>query len=509
MTTFVFDASYPSLDIALPLEPVPHLFIADRPIDPPPGHLALQLDDRAGLLAQLRQLRQAWRAAGGRRSIVIGGARPGQLLRHLAFAGLLGGPVALVDAGRPVPLGRAWRRVLRAALVLVAGSTLRGLRDRWLDRRLRRSAPKTAEGRLYGRHHQADSIPLPPDRLTALPPGLSLYGQWSGGWYLPKFSHAPGRWAVTTTRHRLGPVALHVEAVGDSELSSVHRDGRLIAYPYMVGPRPIQHTHAVRSTRRVTHAPGGTDLLYFTAGYYHWVIEGIPRVLDVLDDGIDLDRFPLCLPPLAPYQREFLVLMGIDPARQVVTLDKGDWCHLDECLFPTAYFPFGADGVEDPSGWPDTQLLHRIRERVLARLPVPPAATGTRLYVSRAAAAKRKLTAASERALVAALEPLGFEKVVLEALPWVDQVRLFAGADFIVAPHGAGLANLPFSRARALVEIHNPQEARAYFATIARELGMEYGYVVAGLEGRSPCHDNLTVDAGEIAALIRRIDAAL
>jgi capsular polysaccharide biosynthesis protein len=512
MTVFVFDASYPSQDVALRLADEPHLFIADRPIDPPAGHRALRLADPAAFAADRRRLRAAWRTEGGSRSLIIAGrqSRPDQLLRHVAQALLLGGPVGLFDGQAIVPLRRAWPRLARAALALAAHATVGALRARWLDRRLRKQAPPDPEGQLYGRHTRAGSFPLPPDRVTLLPPGSSLYGRWTDGWYLPKFSHAAERYAVAATRHRLNDVALHVEEVAGGEVSALFRAGRILDYPYMIGRHPILHTYAVGSRRQVSRLERGVALLYFTAGYYHWIVEGIPRVLDILDDGIDLDRYPLLLPPLEAYQREFLGLMGVDVGRQVRELDKGDWCHVADCIFPTAYFPFAAGTIEDPSGRPDAALLRRIADRVLARLPPPrEAASPRRIYVSRAAAAKRKLTAAAEAELVAALEPLGFQKVVLEQLSWPEQVRLFAGADFIVAVHGAGLANLPFARARALVEIHNPLEARAYFATIARELGMEYAYVVATQAGQSARFDNLTVDVAAVASLVARIDAAL
>lgn len=510
MTIFVLDASYPSLDVALRLESSPYIFVADRPIDPPDGHRALHLDSTESFFVQARRLRQAWRTAGGRLCIVMVGrrARANQLLRNLALARLQSSNVVLFNGKNLVPTHRAWRSILRAVFMTLAEAPAVGLYVRWLDRRLRRHAPDTDEGKLYGCYTPGDCFSLPPDHVTPLPPGPSLYGRHSDSWYLPRFSHAPGRYAVTTTRHRLSQVALHVEAFRATEVSSVHQAGRMLDYPYMAGLRPLRRINLVSTTNRVMRAARGINLLNFTSAYYHWVIEGIPRVLDMLDEGVDLDRFPLCLPPLESYQREFLTLMGITPERQVLSVGKGDWCHLDECIFPTAYFPFGVERLEDPSGWPDAGVLHRIRDRILERLP-PPAETGTRIYISRQQAAKRKFTAASEAALAEVLETAGFRKVVLETLPWCEQVRLFAGADFVVAPHGAGLANLVFSRARALLEIHNPAETRPYFATIARELGMEYAYAIAGLEGESPQFDNMTVDAPAIGSLVARIDMAL
>jgi capsular polysaccharide biosynthesis protein len=510
MTTFVLDASYPSLEVALRLDSSRYVFVVDRPIEPPQGHRALRLNGDASFFAQLRQLREAWREAGGKRCIVLAGrrARTREFLRNLALARAVSSQVVIFDGEELVPLKHAWGTILRATIRAVAEPMALWLYVRIKDGRLHRQAGDKNERSFFGCYTQADTFSLPPDHISALPHGPSLYGSHTDGWYLPRFSHAPARCAVTTTRHRLKHVALHVQGIRASEVSTLHRAGRMLDYPYLAGSRPIRRFNTVSTTRMVRRLARGINLLYFTSGYYHWIIEGIPRVLDILDDGFDLDSWPLCLPPMESYQKEFLTLMGVVPDRHVIVVRKGDWCHLDECVFPTAYFPFGVDGLEDPSGWPDAGVLHRIRERVLERLP-PPAETGKRIYVSRQQAAKRKFTPGSAAALAEALGAIGFQSVLLETLSWPEQIQLFAGADFVVAPHGAGLANLTFSRARALVEIHNPVETRPYFATIARELGMEYGYAIARLQGESPYYDNMTIDAAEIVSLVDRIDRTL
>jgi hypothetical protein len=59
--------------------------------------------------------------------------------------------------------------------------------------------------------------------------------------------------------------------------------------------------------------------------------------------------------------------------------------------------------------------------------------------------------------------------------------------------HGAGLTNILFSKAKSLLEFHNPLEARPYFAVMARELDIDYSYLVGSLEGASPNFDNITL----------------
>jgi hypothetical protein len=67
-----------------------------------------------------------------------------------------------------------------------------------------------------------------------------------------------------------------------------------------------------------------------------------------------------------------------------------------------------------------------------------------RIYVSRSGARIRRIL--NEDAVIRSLEPRGFSVVRLERLGFEDQIRLFAGARLIVAPHGAGLVNCLFSK---------------------------------------------------------------
>lgn len=60
--------------------------------------------------------------------------------------------------------------------------------------------------------------------------------------------------------------------------------------------------------------------------------------------------------------------------------------------------------------------------------------------------------------LVAALQARGFDQLFMERLSPAEQIAAFHAADKIVAPHGAGLANMVFARrATDVVEIGNPQ----------------------------------------------------
>jgi capsular polysaccharide biosynthesis protein len=72
-----------------------------------------------------------------------------------------------------------------------------------------------------------------------------------------------------------------------------------------------------------------------------------------------------------------------------------------------------------------------------------------RIYIDRRGTDLRPLL--NEDAVIAKLQPLGFVPIKPERIGLPDQVRLFRGAEAIVAPHGAGLTNIGYCRPGAIL----------------------------------------------------------
>ncbi len=504
----VFDSSYPSIDVALPIDDrIPHIIVSNRRIEAPPGHTCLRLERESRLISILKNFRTVRGAVRTRKSvactvIAAPGLRPAQLVLNVLYARSLSKHIVLFDGSTYRSVSSFRARLVKGALAGLAPRFISRLKLWWKTARfasLVRTLPgaDTKEGRLFGLYSKMRSFSLPLDEVAFEDDTASLYGSDSRGWYLPAYSSRRQRYQVKTTRHHLRDVSLHVERINGFELSCLFKDGRLLDYPYMLGPARDRHLYPVTMRDSVKTAERGINLLAYTSTYYHWLIEGVPRILDVIDDGFDFDEYPLLLPVLEPFQRQLLEVLGIDPNRQVITVGIGEWCHVGHCILPTANFPFASPEIEDPSGQPDRSLLLRIRERLLQRLEpgrIEEHASPTKLYISRAKAGRRKFTADTENAVTSMLESSGFVRVFLEDLSWADQVRLIARAQNVVGMHGAGLTNILFANPTALLEFHNPLEARPYFAVMARELGIRYSYIIGSLAGSSPNFDNITID---------------
>ena len=69
-----------------------------------------------------------------------------------------------------------------------------------------------------------------------------------------------------------------------------------------------------------------------------------------------------------------------------------------------------------------------------------------------------------------------FETVYLEGLSMAEQIMLFQSAEFIISPHGAGLANLLFCEpGTKVIELMPSVELRPFFWMISEKLDLVHG----------------------------------
>lgn len=122
----------------------------------------------------------------------------------------------------------------------------------------------------------------------------------------------------------------------------------------------------------------------------------------------------------------------------------------------------------------------------------------SRIYISRADAQYRKVKNREE--VLDVLEPLGYEPYELATLPVREQVALFASVDSVVAPHGAGLANMFFASDCTLTELVGDVLKPTYYL-MAQSLGHRHQYV-AGTTIEHPdlplIHSDIRTDPEEL-----------
>jgi capsular polysaccharide biosynthesis protein len=223
--------------------------------------------------------------------------------------------------------------------------------------------------------------------------------------------------------------------------------------------------------------------------YGHWMLDTLPRLALLEASGVPWEK--LVVPQVARFQRETLKLLGIDASRIIADRDL----HIEAANLVVPTLP-GLPG--NPPRWACEFLRSRF-------VPLAPPATRSdrRIYISRDKAKTRHVL--NEREIVLALEARGFERVLLEDLPFLEQVRLLNEASFVVAPHTTGLTNLVFCRpGTSVIEIFAPRYVTVCWWALANEVDLDYGYVL-GLGkcgGGYRVHEDITVDLPQVLRLL-------
>ena len=157
--------------------------------------------------------------------------------------------------------------------------------------------------------------------------------------------------------------------------------------------------------------------------YYHFLIETLPRILfiKVVEPNVSVTFTQ----PLPRHVDQILTALGIN----FLVVPERPFRHDNVYLCDPA-----------PFAWPHPDSI-----RMLHELDVPSDDPDERfpskIYVSRVGTSRDLV---DQHHLERALEERGFMTVRPENLSWSDQVQLFRNAQTVVAPHGAGLANIVF-----------------------------------------------------------------
>lgn len=222
--------------------------------------------------------------------------------------------------------------------------------------------------------------------------------------------------------------------------------------------------------------------------YYHWLLEELPRFVAAVARGHDTiighSKLFGSLPEALGFRGKLI--------------DAGAGHHY-RCERLTV------ESLHGMTGNPTPEVVEIIRG-VGARMSGPSLRLGERIFISRANAAVRRLT--NEDLIWPKLQALGFRRLILEAMPWHEQIEAFSQARVVVAPHGAGLANLAFcTRDARVVELFHPRYMNLCFWQLAAVCKLDYRPVVGSGTGplrNDPGHktSDISVDWAMIAAAL-------
>jgi capsular polysaccharide biosynthesis protein len=236
-------------------------------------------------------------------------------------------------------------------------------------------------------------------------------------------------------------------------------------------------------------------------GYFHLLTDVIPRI-EILRQATPnlfeiIDKF--LVTPGIPAIGELLKIVGIPEEKILVSSPR---LHLQASHLVVPSLP-GITGL-----LPDWSCNY-LREQFLPYAD-PNIQAIPRMYISRSKAAHRRVV--NELEVIDYLSQTGFKVVFLEELEISHQIALFANAEMIIAPHGAGLTNLLWCTPTAkVIEIFSPNYVNVCFWTIANHIGLTYYYLLGESDqttyGEDPhlIGEDIFVNMGQLSLALNQL----
>ena len=218
------------------------------------------------------------------------------------------------------------------------------------------------------------------------------------------------------------------------------------------------------NTVRIDRALLITD--HWSGGFFHWFSDVLQKLEALEKYNVDLSGYTVLIPVdfYHAFTRESLKVYNVQ--FRVIAADER------ALAAEAVYVP-----LITPSGNYRPDLMCSMRERF--RRYRPSGTPTRRIYITRAQAKKRRVL--NEDRLLPLLERLGFEIIVMEALPFWEQCRTIAEAEVLISLHGAGLTHMLWMQpGTKVMEIRSAGDTHnnCYFS-LASDLGLAYYYLLA------------------------------
>ena len=223
--------------------------------------------------------------------------------------------------------------------------------------------------------------------------------------------------------------------------------------------------------------------LWANGNYFHWLLNVIPRIC-MLQKSYKFENIEVFLVNSCskPYEIEGFKLLGL---KHVIPI-YNTWWKCDKII---ATPPMSDDAVINPYG---CELLRRTFLHNWDKTEFP-----KKISISRKNG--RNITNYDETYNL--LSHYGFQTIYCEDYSFMDQIKIFSNAEYIVSPHGAGLANIVFCKPETKVlEILSPIYLNSCFRRIAAYSELDYRFMVG--EGEISLEEhrdaNITVDINKL-----------
>ena len=283
-----------------------------------------------------------------------------------------------------------------------------------------------------------------------------------------EFSHVPECWKVMFLRtsvfsrrfaYLLSDVVIGPESgvVFSQSSRFLGSDGIIflpsIGHHYFYMQSGIQET--MRRAKRINESLPVCPMP--TIGYYHDMFEGL---LNVVKATKTFGQIKVLVATCRPrHIDEMLDFLGIGADRIIYSSSP---VLVKTCALIPRWNDCGENLKED---------ICEFRDILTSNLPYE-CCGSKRLYISRA---KSRRPLPDEQRVEAFLATQGFVVAYFEEMSFVEQLMAVHSADVIVAPHGAGLANMVVARSgTCIIELMTHDWANSCYGHLAMILGLDY-----------------------------------
>jgi capsular polysaccharide biosynthesis protein len=240
---------------------------------------------------------------------------------------------------------------------------------------------------------------------------------------------------------------------------------------------------------------GNMDGPYYR-NYYHWMLLILTRVALLLDRGA-LDHRRLLIPhELTDWMTTSLSLIGVPDERTLRHYAS------QEVLIDDAW-------IISPLEFAAESLVRSLQRRLWDAAAVASTSTASRrgVWLSRRQQPWRSLV--NVKAAESVALALGFDVIIPESLPLLEQVRVCATARVIAGPGGANLTNLMFARpTTAVVGVVSESNNYPGFIDLCAAMGLDQCWVFGRADPRKasggPLHEGFEVNVMNLERALER-----
>lgn len=200
-----------------------------------------------------------------------------------------------------------------------------------------------------------------------------------------------------------------------------------------------------------------------SVNYYHFLIDLVPKFLHA-KDKFKLFDLVIINGPEALFLKQLIEIFEVKNI--LISDNKLEYVAKSATIY----------GSLSPVGNPTDYAIKLLRQHLLS-LTIDELCRPKRIYVSRRFSEMRKVL--NEMEVEELMMNYGFDIVYLERLSFLDQISLFKSTKHIVSPHGAGMANITFSKpGTKLLELFSSLHVEPCMSNIAALNSIDYHYLV-------------------------------